>query len=288
MKRWICLFAAVLAFAVHDGSAALPQGTPLRIISLIPAVTEMLFAIGAGAQVVAVSSFDHFPPEVDRLPKVGALVDPDLERIISLRPDLVVVYGSQQDLHRQLTRAKIPVYAYAHAGLADITTTITELGTRVGRKQPASRLAGQISSRIAATRARVAGRARPKTLIVFGREPLTLRGVYASGGLGFIHDMVEAAGGTNLFADVRREAVQATTELILTRRPEVVLELHGSPMSPSHLRRETAVWQTMTSLPAVRDGRVYLIADERTVVPGPRVADAVELIARTLHAAAFR
>ena len=110
MKRWTCLVAAVFAFTVHSGSAAPPQGAPLRIISLIPAVTEMLFAMGAGAQVVAVSSFDHFPPEVDRLPKVGALVDPDLERIISLRPDLVVVYGSQLDLHRQLSRAKIPVY----------------------------------------------------------------------------------------------------------------------------------------------------------------------------------
>lgn len=307
MRLLAALIAAVTLWAPHGlvaqpshglvaqpspGLAAQPfraaSQNPTRIISLIPAVTEMLFAIGAGPQLVAVSSFDHFPPDVESLPKVGALIDPDLERIMALRPDLVVVYGSQQELHRQLERAKIPVYAYSHAGLADITTTIEALGARVGREQAASQLARQITSRIAATKARVAGRTRPRTLIVFGREPLAMRGVFASGGVGFIHDMVEAAGGANLFADVKRQAVQATSELILTRRPEVVLELHGSPMSPEDLRRETAVWQAMAGVPAVRNGRVYILADARTVVPGPRVADAIELIARTLHADAFK
>ena len=79
-------------------AAAQPQQRPQRIISLIPAVTEILFAIGAGPQVVAVSSFDEYPPEVKNLQRVGALLDPDLERILSLRPDLVAVYGSQEDL----------------------------------------------------------------------------------------------------------------------------------------------------------------------------------------------
>ena len=91
------------------------QRAPTRIISLIPAVSEMLFAIGAGRQVVAVSSFDDYPPEVLKLPRVGALLDPDLERILSLRPDLVIVYESQVDLRRQLERATIPMFVYKHA-----------------------------------------------------------------------------------------------------------------------------------------------------------------------------
>ena len=75
--------------------APLAQAPPSRIVSLVPAATEMLFAIGAGPRVVAVSSYDHEPPAVERLPRVGALLDPDLERIMGLRPDLVVVYGTQ-------------------------------------------------------------------------------------------------------------------------------------------------------------------------------------------------
>jgi iron complex transport system substrate-binding protein len=276
------LLAAALPLAVQ------PPAAPQRIISLIPAVTEMLFAIGAGPQVVAVSSFDAFPSEVHKLPKVGALLDPDLERILSLRPDLVVVYDSQTDLRSQLARAKVPVYRYRHAGLADVTETLRELGARVGHGEAARHTAEAIESRLAAIRRRVAGRPRPRTLIVFGRESGALRGVYASGGVGFVHDMVDAAGGDNVFEDIRRQAVQATTELILARRPDVVLELRGGSLSANESTRETAVWNTLSAIPAVRAGRVFLLADERTVVPGPRVAEGTEAIARVLHPEVFR
>jgi iron complex transport system substrate-binding protein len=258
-------------------------GAPARVISIIPAVTEMLFAIGAGPQVVAVGTFDQFPADVEKLPRVGALIDPDVERILSLRPDLVVIYGSQTDLRTQLDRARIPVYPYTHAGLADVTVTIRALGARVGREAAAHDVADRIESRIAAVRNRVAGRRRPQTVTVFAREPMALRGIYASGGVGFIHDMVEAAGGTNVFADVKRQAVQATTEAILARRPEVILELRGQAVPAETTARETAVWRVLASVPAVRTGRVYFIGDQRAVVPGPRVAEAVELFARTLH-----
>jgi len=262
-----------------------PPLAPRRIISLIPAVTEMLFAIGAGPQVVAVSSFDRYPPQVEKLQRVGALIDPDVERILSLRPDLVAVYASQADLRAQLERAKVPMYVYSHAALADITTTTKALGERVGRGREAAELARTIDTRIEAIRKRIAGRPRPRTLIVFDREALALRGIYASGGLGFIHDMVDAAGGENVFADVKQQAVQATTELILARRPEVILELRGAAVSADMRRREIAVWQALSSVPAVRDGRVYFIDQQLTVIPGPRVADAIELIAHTLHGA---
>ena len=99
----------LVALVVGLTAALSAQAPPSRIVSLVPAATEMLFAIGAGPRVIAVSSYDHEPPEVDRLPRVGALLDPDLERILSLRADLVVVYGTQHELKQQLARATIPV-----------------------------------------------------------------------------------------------------------------------------------------------------------------------------------
>ncbi len=284
--------AALLVSLLLSSAEATRQPTetpvPTRIISLIPAVTEMLFAIGAGPQVVAVSSFDTYPVEVSKLPRVGALIDPDVERILSLRPDLVAVYGSQANLRAQLARANIPLYVYAHAELADIPVTMKTLGARVGRAGEAQSTAAAIEARIAAVRTRVAGRSRPRTVIVFDRESLALRGIYASGGFGFIHDMVNAAGGENIFADVNQQAVQATTELILARRPEVILELRGEPLAANVRPKEIAVWQALGSLPAVRTGRVYLIDRQLTVIPGPRVAEAIEVIARTLHPGAAR
>jgi iron complex transport system substrate-binding protein len=252
-------------------------------VSLVPAVTEMLFAIGAGDRVVGVSNFDKFPPDVEKIAKVGALLDPNLDRILSLKPDLVVLYYSQTELQTQLSRAKVGAYSYKHAGLADVTETIRSVGARIGRGEAAQKLAGDIEAKIAALRTRYATGARPRTLVVFGRERFALRGIYASGGRGFIHDMLTVAGGDNVFADVQREAVQATTELILARRPDVIIELRADPMTAEAERKEVTTWNQLASLPAVRAKRVHIITDPRTVIPGPRVVEGVEVIAERLH-----
>jgi iron complex transport system substrate-binding protein len=290
----LCFFvilAIFAGFATGPSAAAMAIGTaqraPARIISLIPAVSEMLFSLGAGPQVVAVSSFDDYPPDVLKLPRVGALLDPDLERILALRPDLVIVYESQVDLRRQLERAMVPMFVYKHAGLADVTTTIRQLGTRVGRDEEAAAVVGRIDAALADIRRRVAGRPRPRTLLVFGRDALTLRGIYASGGIGFLHDMLDRAGGDNVFGDMKQQSVQATSELILARRPDVILELRAGDMTPQQRRKEIAVWQGLPSVPAVQTGRISIITDPRTVVPGPRVAEGTERIARALHPEAF-
>ena len=223
-----------------------------RIVSLVPALTEMLFALGAGPQVVAVSSYDEFPPEVKSLPKVGALLDPDMERILSLRPDLVIVYGSQTDLQAQLARAGIRVFNYRHAGLAGVFNTLRELGSAVGRAEAGDRLAGEIRGRLDALQARVRGRPRPRTLLVFERDPASLRGVYVSGGVGFLHDMLEIAGGVNVFADVARESVQPSIETMLARAPEVILEVRATGLlAPTDIADAKRAWGAL----AVCSGR---------------------------------
>jgi iron complex transport system substrate-binding protein len=279
----LCVFAFTLVSALAVSSAfQQPDTRPSRIISLIPATTEMLFAIGAAPQVVAVGSFDSYPPEVQSLPRVGALLDPDVERILSLKPDLVVVYGTQHDLRQQLERAGVRYYSYKHGGLAGATATIRALGTRIGRAQEAERVAADIEARLAAIRGRVAGRPKPKTVLVFGRDRMSLQGIFASGGIGFLNDMLETAGGENVFADVKRESVQATSELILSRAPEVILELRSS-IDPGEAAAERAIWNTLAAVPAVRTGRVHMLTDPSLMVPGPRVAQATELIAAALH-----
>lgn len=280
ITRW-CPALAGLIVAL---AGTLYAQQPRRIISLVPALTEMLFAIGAGPQVVAVSSYDEFPPQVKSLPRVGALLDPDTERILSLTPDLVVTYGSQVDLQTQMKRASIATYNYRHGGLDHILTTIRELGQLTGRGTEARRVIAGIESRIAAVQARVAGRPRPRTLLVFGREARAIRNVYVSGGRGFLHDMLVAAGGEDVFGDVGRESLQATTETILARAPEVIIELRSEniPVGKA-LDEETQVWSRLEAVPAVRTRRVYFITGQQMTVPGPRVADGIERMSRALH-----
>ena len=257
---------------------------PRRIVSVVPAVTEMLFAMNAGSRVAGVSRFDHDPPEVERLPKVGGLLDPDVERILSLRPDLVIVYGTQAELRQQLDRASVPCFAYTHAGLPDITRTIREVGERIGARADAERLATRIEHELDAIRAHVASRPRPRTLLVFGRESLALRGIDASGGVGFLHDLLELAGGADVFGDVARESVRASTETIIARAPEVIVELHyGAGLRPDQIPRERQVWSALASVPAVRNGRVHLLIGDEFVIAGPRIVEAARRLAQALH-----
>jgi len=263
---------------------AIAQTNARRIISLVPAITEMLFAIGAGPQVVAVSNYDVEPPEVRSLPTVGALIDPDTERIIALRPDLVITYGSQTDLKAQLTAVSIPFFDYRHGGLDHIMVTMRELGARTGHVEQAETRARALQTSIDAVKARVAGKPRPRTLLVFGREPGSLRNIYASAGRGFLHDMLVVAGGEDVLQDIAKESAQINTEMILARRPEVIIELNAANrLNETDLKAVLDPWSALSSVPAVRNQRVIILLGSGLTVPGPRVIEGIEKMAKALH-----
>jgi len=280
VRRLFVALLVVVGALEGVGRAAAPQ----RIVSIIPAVTEMIFAMGDGGKLVGVTSFDRFPPEVSRITRVGALLDPDLERILGLKPDLVVLYDTQSELKQRLDRAGIPYYSYEHRALADIMTTIRAVGTRIGSERRGEQLATDLERSIAMIRSSVSRFARPRTLLVFERDPSSLRDIYASGGYGFMHDMLEAAGGADVFADLHQQSVQAGTELILARRPEVIIELrYGDSVRTSAIPGQMQAWNALAAVPAVRNGRVHALVGDEFVTPGPRVATAIRELARTIH-----
>ena len=286
MAIWLVVLAAVWTVACGRGptpgeanTAREPVGP--RVVSLVPAATEMLFAVGAGPQVVGVSSFDERPAEVQALPKVGALLDPDLERILALKPDIVVTYGSQEALEGQLAQAGIDTVTFRHGGLGDTLAMLEELAARTGHADAGRMTANGMRARFDAVRMRAEGRPRLRTLLVFGREPGTLRQVWASGGRGFLHDLLDLAGGDNVFADSDTENVQASTEVLLARAPEVIVELRRGATAADD-EASLRAWQALGSIPAVRDGRVLQVDGDDFVIPGPRLADAAEELGRAL------
>ncbi len=290
-QKLIALVAIAFVFSLPRTPAAqnrTPDSAPRRIVSLVPAITEMLFATGAGPQVVAVSSFDEFPAEVKSLPKVGALLDPDTERILSLRPDLVIVYGSQSDLQMQLERARIRTFSYRHGGMATTLGTIRDLGAATGHRQESEALVSSLQARLDAVRNRVKGRPQPQTLLVFERQPGTLREIYVSGGVGFLNDMLGIAGGKNVFGDVARESVQPSIETLLARAPDVILEVRAEGLIDRNQPADRDPWSVLSSVPAVRNRRVHRMTGAYLVVPGPRLGMAAEAFARALHPDAFK
>jgi iron complex transport system substrate-binding protein len=275
--------------AVGSPQSATPPAIPRRIVSLVPSLTEELFAIGAGPQVIAVSNFDSYPEAATRLPRVGGLLDPDMERILAMRPDLVVLYGSQVDAEAQLKRSGIRTFSYRHGGIPAVFASTRALAAVTGHAPEGERVVRDLQTRLDAIRSKVKGLRRPRTLVVIDRQPGTLRSVYASGGIGFVHDMLEIAGGDNVFAEIKRESVQPSTETLLTKSPDVVLEVRAAGViAPSAMAAERAVWSALRSVPAVRDNRIHILVGGALVVPGPRVADGTETLARTLHPDAFK
>ena len=280
--RYVLGLIFLLALSLEPSALAQAR----RIISIIPSTTEMLFAMGAGDRVIAIGTYDTYPPEAQKLPRVGALIDPNVEQILQMRPDLAVVYGTQTELKRRLDRAGIAYYSYAHKGLADITSTIRTLGMRVGAAPQADALATRVERDLAAVRTAVATRPRPRTLLVFEREPGSLRNIFASGGEGFLHDMLEIAGGADALGDIHRQSVTMSTEMVLARAPEVIVELRYSKDTINNA--DMSAWNRLAGVPAVKNHRIILLTGEEFVVPGPRVAAATRRLAAAIHPDAFK
>jgi cobalamin transport system substrate-binding protein len=159
----------------------------------------------------------------------------------------------------------------------------------VGAAADADWAASRIETQIAAVSARVAGRPPVKTLLVIGREPGSLRRVQASGGYGFLHDLLTVAGGADALADIRRESVEMSSEMIIARAPDAIVELHyGAALPAADADKERRVWNALSSVPAVKNKRVYLLVGDEFVVPGPRLVLAADELGRVLHPEAFR
>ena len=125
-------------------------------------------------------------------------------------------------------------------------------------------------------------------MLIMGRDAMALRGVFASGGIGFLHELLEVAGGDNVFADVKREGVQPSNETMLVRAAQVIIELHPDPAPAQGIEKERAVWSLLPSVPAVRNNRVYLLYGSALMAPGPRLGLTAEAFARVLHPDAFK
>lgn len=276
------LLLLLLALISLPAQAAVPQ----RIVSLAPSLTETLFAVGAGEQVVGVTEYCNFPPAVSRVQRIGGLEDGsvDLERIIALRPDLVTALAAGQDgTVTALRRLGLRVEVVPSETVADALRAIRRLGTLTGHRAEAARLEADLARRIRAVREKVAtvpAERRPRVFYQLWDEPLmTATGDTLAG------QLVEMAGGVNVFADLAGRYPQVSPEAVLARDPQVILAPahHAGAVSRDRLAGRPG-WDRID---AVRHGRVFVLDGDLVSRPGPRVAEALERVARRLHPERF-
>lgn len=274
---------ALLLFA----SALWGASPPARIVSTAPSITETLYALGLGDRVVGVTTYCHYPPEARKKPKIGNYTQPDLERIASLRPDLVIIQKNPIRLADKLKALRLNSLEVTHESLAEIRQMITQIGQAAGVPERAAALNARIASGLDEVRRRT-GRYQPrKTFFVIGRTPGTIENLVTLSGGSYLDEIIRIAGGVNIFADARTTYPKVTLEEVLARAPEVIIDMgdmaQTEGVTEEHKRSVVALWGRHPSIPAVKQGRVYAVASDVFVVPGPRVVEAAREFARRIH-----
>jgi len=260
-------------------------GPPTRIVSLVPSVTESAFALGGEARIVGVSDFCDWPPAARAKPRVGGMVNPSLETLVALKPDLVVGTdeGNREETFVQLQRLGIPVYIVHAHRISEMYELIARVGALTGRRDAVGPLVTGIQRRIDAVRAAVKARPAPRVLYVLWPDPLLVPGRDSH-----LTEMIELAGGRSITAAEPVSYVRFSIEAAVARAPEVIVLADHSTGASTAGRAAPEKWQALTSVPAIRAGRLYSVDLSVLHRYGPRVPEGLELLARMIHPEAFK
>ncbi len=274
--------AAAAALSLYALTLASPANAaaPMRIVSLAPSVTETLFALGAGPDVVGVSQYCDYPPQVRDLPRVGSFLTPNLEAIIALRPTLVVGLELSSDVRqiRALNSMGYPVLLVSDDSLQEIENSIEKVGARISRENEARRLVAQIQDQIAAVQNRLANVKPLRALMLVGHQPIV-----AVGSGTYLDELMRIARADNIAAAAGEQWPHLSMEFIIAMRPEVILDgAMGSDAASS-----SDFWGKYPTIPAVRDHRVFGYAEDPMLHSGPRVGQSLEIMARKIHPEAW-
>jgi iron complex transport system substrate-binding protein len=251
----------------------------MRIISLSPNITEIIFALGAGDELVGVTTFCNFPPEAAKITKVGGVLDPNYETMVSLTPDVVIVLKSQQQRTVELQELGLKTFVVANETLQDVFESITSIGELLGRQKEAASLRADMESCMNAIRDKVAALEKRRVAFVFEHSRGTLQDIYVAGKGNFINELLDMAGGYNVFADVGIGYPQINLEAFIERKPEVIFDATQDGGDP---------YTVFKDLESMRGLRIYFCYNDFNQVPGPRLVDSLDYLVRRLHPEAFK
>ena len=275
LSGWIGAAQASRLVTDETGRKVAVPDHPHRVICLVPSVTDTVFALGSGDDVVAVSDYTIYPPAALKKPSIGSLVHPSIETILSFHPDLVLgtsIPGAQETA-TQLQTVGIPVYLIDPHGLSGILRSVSSLGEALDRIPQAAALNANLAQRIAAVKERSVGKPAPRVLVPIWYDPIITIGKNA-----FITEIVEAAGGRSVTDDLVPDWPQISMETVIARAPEALLLVRGGKISIDMLRNRPG-W---SSLPAIQKKKVYYV-DSGIQEASPVAIQALEELAGEFH-----
>lgn len=260
---------------------------PLRVVSTAPGFTETVHAMGAGDRLIAVSEYCHYPPVVDKLPRVGNYLKPNVEAIARLKPDLVLVHSEQRQTIAQLASLGIRALGLRNTNLEETLGSIRQIGAAMGMESAGVQLEKSIRARLAALEKRAAGKPLRTLLFIVGRTPGRLDGMIAVGRGSFLNELIRVAGGRNVLFDSPVTYPQISIETVIRLDPDVIVDMGDMSVTinvtPQHKAAVERMWKAQQGVRAAAQGKVFAVAADIFVVPGPRVVDAAEAFARMME-----
>jgi len=273
-----------LKYPPHSEKSA--QLVPQRIITLAPNITEIAFALGLDKKIVAVTKYCDYPEKVNTLPKVGGFTDPNLEAIVALKPDLVILVASQQQTIKQLQQLNIPTLAVYNATLSDIQHSIKSIGKATQHQQQAQRLLADIDHQIISVTNKVAHLTKPKVMVTMGHSAASeqMKNIYIAGQHDFFNDLINLAGGRNSYQGTHLKIPSLSIEGIMQLNPDVIIDIF--PEASDHnanIEQVKQQWQNLAYVNAVKNNQVHIIEENYATIPGPRIFQLLDDMARIIH-----
>jgi iron complex transport system substrate-binding protein len=272
----------LLAGCDKGAPPAAPDARPLRILSLTPNITEILFAMGLGDKVVGRSTYCNYPPEAAALPAVGDTMQVGLEKIIRLEPTVAFMVTRRDDVPKRLEGLGIRTVKLQSDRMDQALESIRTIGRETGRPEAAQALIDRIEADLAAVRRRVAGLPRPKVLFAFPMTVGSSRIMVAGRGT-FVDELLTTAGAENAYPEKADWPTVGPQQVIAMAPDVVIINATGEDAPPDRVEAIRRAWQSLTSVPAVARGRVHILTETFLTIPGPRVGQAARLLAETIH-----
>lgn len=286
--KWLLLGAFLTqACAPTPNAPSETDAAPQRIVCGTPAVAELVFALGAGDRVVGISEYTTYPPEALTKARIGGWINPNRERLLVLQPDLIITQGRHDALANFANEYGIAFESLHIEQMSDIPTAVQRLAALLQTPTKAQEVLEQLDANLQRITEKTGGQSTVRVLLVMSRATGGLGGLTTAGPNTFLNELVELAGGTNIFADAKGPYPQVSKESLLLRQPDVILEFHPEGLSDSATARLRADWDVLSQLPAVRNDRIAFLTGDHLLVPGPRVAQTAYQMARALHPEVF-
>jgi ABC-type Fe3+-hydroxamate transport system substrate-binding protein len=280
--RWRRLSACVVF------SALLLSAAPQRIVSTAPSVTEMLYALGLGDRVAGVTNYCRYPPEARLKPKIGGYSSPNLEAIAALKPDLVIIPSNPIRLADRLNALHLRTLEINQDSIAALYGSIRMVGDAAEAPTQAARLIDSIRMGLGQVQTRAAALPRTRVLFVVGRTPNRLDGLIVASKNSHIGELLEIAGGQNIFSDTRAAYPSVSIEEVLARNPEVIIDMAGDvgesgQLTDAQKQQVVSLWARRGTVSAVKQHRVFAVAPDLYAIPGPRVVQGAQSLLEMLH-----